>query len=137
MGNGLSRLQALAADYATRMGRLEIFHRNFPRSSFLPGDEKYFGHEFFRFFQIGKIIKRQRYLLLMVVSFIIWILIFRYVPLWGWVMAFQDYKPWLPITQQEWVGWKFFIEIFQDPVFYRAMRNTLAMSFLGFFRSEK
>lgn len=80
-----------------------------------------------------KIIKRQRYLLLMVVSFIIWILIFRYIPLWGWVMAFQDYKPWLPITQQEWVGWKFFIEIFQDPVFYRAMRNTLAMSFLGFF----
>src|SRR5690554_3966452 len=79
-----------------------------------------------------KIIKKQRYLLLMVVSFVIWILIFRYVPLWGWVMAFQNYKPWLPITQQEWVGWRFFLEIFQDPHFYRAMKNTIAMSFLGF-----
>jgi putative aldouronate transport system permease protein len=46
-------------------------------------------------------------------------------------MAFQDYKPWKSITDQQWVGLKQFIELFKDVDFYRSMRNTLAMSFLG------
>jgi putative aldouronate transport system permease protein len=46
-------------------------------------------------------------------------------------MAFQEYKPWKPITDQQWVGLKQFIELFKDVDFYRSMRNTLAMSFLG------
>ena len=78
------------------------------------------------------ILKRQKYLFLMVISFVIWILIFRYIPLWGWTIAFQDYKPWKPLTQQEWMGFKYFIELFHDPDFYRAMRNTIGMSLLSF-----
>ena len=30
---------------------------------------------------------KQRYLLLMSVPFVIWLIIFKYVPLWGWTMA--------------------------------------------------
>jgi putative aldouronate transport system permease protein len=67
----------------------------------------------------------------MVITFVVWVIIFRYVPLWGWLMAFQDYKPWKSITDQQWVGLKQFIELFKDVDFYRSMRNTLAMSFLG------
>lgn len=68
---------------------------------------------------------------MMVIIFVVWVIIFRYVPLWGWLMAFQDYKPWKSITDQQWVGLKQFIELFKDVDFYRSMRNTLAMSFLG------
>ncbi|MFY9146909.1 MAG: ABC transporter permease subunit [Bacillota bacterium] len=68
---------------------------------------------------------------MMVFIFVVWVIIFRYVPLWGWLMAFQDYKPWKPITDQQWVGLQQFVELFKDRDFYRAMRNTLAMSFLG------
>ena len=35
---------------------------------------------------------KQRYLLLMSVPFVIWLIIFKYVPLWGWTMAFQEVK---------------------------------------------
>ncbi|NLU41973.1 MAG: sugar ABC transporter permease [Firmicutes bacterium] len=78
-----------------------------------------------------KTIARQKYLILMVITFVVWVIIFRYVPLWGWLMAFQDYKPWKSIADQQWVGLKQFIELFKDVDFYRSMRNTLAMSFLG------
>lgn len=34
----------------------------------------------------------QKELLLMSVPFLIWLFIFKYLPLSGWLMAFQDYK---------------------------------------------
>lgn len=73
----------------------------------------------------------QRYLILMSFPFVIWVIIFRYLPLWGWTMAFQDYKPGLSFFQQKWVGLKYFIILFQDLKFWEVMRNTLAMSLLG------
>ena len=50
---------------------------------------------------------KQRYLLLMSVPFVIWLIIFKYVPLWGWTMAFQEVKPnsfALPVWQRKFVG---------------------------------
>lgn len=81
--------------------------------------------------QVLKIIRRQKYLILMIFPFVVWLIIFRYIPLWGWITAFQNYKPGIPIFQQQWVGLKYFKEMFSDPEFYLVMRNTLAMSLLG------
>jgi len=67
----------------------------------------------------------------MILPFVIWLIIFRYLPLWGWITAFQNYKPGVPLFQQQWVGLKYFKEMFSDPEFYLVMRNTLAMSLLG------
>lgn len=78
-----------------------------------------------------KLFKQQRYLYLMSVPFVIWAFIFSYVPLWGWLMAFQEYKPARSFFDQKWVGFDQFITLFQDQQFYLALRNTLAMSFLG------
>jgi putative aldouronate transport system permease protein len=69
--------------------------------------------------------------MLMSFPFVIWLVIFRYLPLWGWTMAFQEYKPGIPFMSQNWVGFKYFIMMFKDPDFYLVMRNTLAMSFMG------
>lgn len=79
-----------------------------------------------------KTIIKQRYLILMILPFVIWVIIFKYVPLGGWIMAFQDYKPKVGMGMFDYpfVGLKHFIVLFQDPMFYQAMRNTLAMSFL-------
>ncbi|HEX2926421.1 MAG TPA: ABC transporter permease subunit [Ruminiclostridium sp.] len=74
---------------------------------------------------------RQKYLVLMSFPFVIWLIIFSYIPLWGWTMAFQEYKPGLPFMSQKWVGLKYFIMMFKDPDFYLVMRNTLAMSFMS------
>ncbi len=74
---------------------------------------------------------QQKYLYLMSLPFVIWVFIFSYVPLWGWLMAFQNYKPVKSFSEQKWVGLDNFKELFQDERFYRVLRNTLGMSVLG------
>ncbi len=77
-----------------------------------------------------KTVSSQKVLLLMALPFVIHLILFRYVPILGNVMAFQDYKVSKGITGSEWVGFKHFITIFTDRVFYQVLRNTLAMSLL-------
>lgn len=67
----------------------------------------------------------------MSLPFVIWVFIFSYVPIWGWLMAFQNYKPVRSFSEQKWVGLDNFRELFQDERFYLVLRNTLAMSMLG------
>ena len=78
-----------------------------------------------------KKVYEQRYLFLIAIPLLVWCIIFKYIPLWGWTMGFQDYKPWLSFTQQRWVGFQYINELFADPRFYLVMRNTIVMSFLG------
>lgn len=73
----------------------------------------------------------QKYLILMSLPFVIWVIVFKYIPLWGWSMAFQNFKFSKGLFGQEWVGLKHFIELFQDDRFYMVLRNTIAMSFLN------
>jgi len=70
----------------------------------------------------------QRVLVLMSVPFLIWLFIFRYLPLWGWSIAFQDYQPGVKFSEQKWVGWQHFRFLFEDDRFLLVLRNTLAMS---------
>lgn len=72
-----------------------------------------------------------KYLYLMSLPFVAWIIVFSYTPIWGWLMAFQNYKPRFSILNQEWVGFAHFVELFTDERFYLVMRNTLAMSVMG------
>lgn len=74
---------------------------------------------------------QQRYLYMMSLPFVVWIFIFSYVPVWGWLTAFQNYKPKNSLLDQKWVGFENFIELFQDERFYIVLRNTLAMSTMG------
>ncbi|MBU8596933.1 ABC transporter permease [Shouchella clausii] len=74
---------------------------------------------------------QQRYLYAMSLPFVAWVFVFHYLPLFGWTMAFQDYRPGLAFFEQDWVGLKHFIELFQDERFYLVLRNTLVMSILG------
>ncbi|PZD94483.1 sugar ABC transporter permease [Paenibacillus sambharensis] len=80
---------------------------------------------------------QQRMLVLMSVPFLLWLFLFKYVPLWGWTIAFQKYRPAKDFSDQEWVGWTNFKFLFQDDTFYQVLRNTLVMSsiklVLGFF----
>ncbi|MDO3677119.1 ABC transporter permease [Paenibacillus ehimensis] len=75
-----------------------------------------------------KLVVEQKYLFLMSLPFVIWLIIFNYVPIWGWTMAFQNYKPGKAFSEQTWVGFDNFIKLFQEPHFYLVLRNTLAMS---------
>jgi len=73
----------------------------------------------------------QKQLLFMTVPIILYVLLFSYIPLWGWTMSFQNYKPSRSFFQQEWVGLKWFRFLFTDRDFLRVLRNTLAMSMIN------
>jgi putative aldouronate transport system permease protein len=57
-------------------------------------------------------------------------LIFHYLPLFGYVIAFQDYQPFLPILDNEWVGWANFQNMVRDARFWNAVSNTLQITLL-------
>ncbi|MNB68566.1 putative multiple-sugar transport system permease YteP [compost metagenome] len=78
-----------------------------------------------------KTIKSQKQLIFMSVPIAIYLIIFNYVPIWGWLMAFQNYRPALPFSKQDWVGFQQFHFLFQDDTFLLVLRNTLAMSFIN------
>lgn len=77
------------------------------------------------------VFKQQKVLYLMSIPFVLWVFVFNYLPLWGWTMAFQNFRPGRSFFEQEWVGFYQFIQLFQDERFYLVLRNTLAMSLMG------
>src|SRR5690606_13193672 len=64
----------------------------------------------------------------MIVPGIVFFFIFKYVPLFGSVIAFQDYNIYSGILGSKFVGWKHFENLFAYPEFYRVLRNTLLIS---------
>lgn len=78
-----------------------------------------------------KIIKSQKELMLMSVPFLGYILLFAYAPIWGWLMAFQNYKFGLSFFDQKWVGLLQFKNLFSYMGFAQVIRNTVAMSLIN------
>ncbi|MDT8717262.1 sugar ABC transporter permease [Clostridium sp. 19966] len=74
----------------------------------------------------------QKELVIITLPFLLLLLIFNYAPLWGWITAFQNYKPALGVSGSEWVGLKNFTDLFHDSNFYHALRNTLGIAILKF-----
>lgn len=74
---------------------------------------------------------KERYLYSMIVPVIVYYLIFHYVPMYGIVIAFQDYNIFRGPFQSEWVGFENFIDIFDSPQFFSVLRNTFTLNFLN------
>ncbi len=78
-----------------------------------------------------KEIKRQKFLLICSALFVIYGIMFYYLPLGGWIMAFQNYKPKDGLLHSAFVGLDKFKFLFTDATFLRVIRNTLAMGVLN------
>ena len=77
-----------------------------------------------------KRIVRDKYLYLMLLPAVAVMLIFKYLPMGGLLMAFEDYSPFKGIFGSKWVGFANFVKIFTQPKFTTAIRNTLVVSLL-------
>lgn len=74
-------------------------------------------------------IKRQKWLLLMMTPAFLCILLFNYLPLSGWYIAFSEYKLGGSLFGGEFVGLKYFIKIFRESSdLVYLIRNTLVMN---------
>ena len=72
--------------------------------------------------------KRDRQMVLMMVPGLLFLLLFFYIPILGNVIAFQDYQPFLGILNSDWVGLQNFVDLYFDPDFWVALRNTLVLA---------
>lgn len=73
----------------------------------------------------------QKLLMLMSVPMLLYVFLFNYAPLWGWIAAFEDYKPKKGPFGSEWVGLANFEWLFGREDFLFSIRNTLAMSVIN------
>ena len=78
-----------------------------------------------------KEVKRQKVLLIWAAIIVVYGFIFYYLPLAGWAMAFQNYKPKNGLFHSAFVGLKKFEILFSDITFLRVIRNTLAMGVIN------
>ncbi|WP_346015014.1 ABC transporter permease [Metabacillus halosaccharovorans] len=75
-------------------------------------------------------LKRDRWLYLLLIPGILYFLTFKYAPMWGVVIAFQDYSPFKGVFGSEWVGFENFKNFFQNPDFFRLLENTFILAVL-------
>ncbi|MGV2886248.1 ABC transporter permease [Paenibacillus taichungensis] len=78
-------------------------------------------HKFFKRFW------KQRYLFLMVLPGFLVVLVFSYFPMYGMQIAFKKYSAVRGMWGSEWVGFKYFILFFQDPMAMRVLKNTILL----------
>ena len=61
---------------------------------------------------------------------IIYFVVFKYIPMYGAAIAFQDYNIFQGVTGSEWIGFENFRQLFAMSQFYIVVRNTLILNFL-------
>ncbi len=82
----------------------------------------------------GRTVRKSRFglrkhmlLYLMILPGFMYFVVFKYFPMGGLVIAFQDYQPYQGILGSPWVGFKHFTRLFTEPTFFMLLRNTLVL----------
>ena len=81
----------------------------------------------------AKALLRDRYLWLLAVPAVVYYFLFHYLPMYGLLIAFKDFSPFLGILGSPWAGLVWFEQFFTSIHFVRTVRNTLLLNFYGFF----
>lgn len=75
-------------------------------------------------------LRKDKWLYVLLLPGVIYFLIFKYLPMWGVLISFQNYSPFLGFWKSEWIGFTHFQNFFTNPDFFRLFRNTLMLAFL-------
>lgn len=79
---------------------------------------------------IRKDFKKYKVAYLMALPAIVMVILFNYLPMFGLVMGFENYKPKTGIFGSDFIGLENFIDFFKSIYFGRVVSNTLILSFL-------
>ena len=72
--------------------------------------------------------RRNKHVYLIILPVVIYYFIFHYLPMYGALIAFKDFRPSLGVWRSPWAGFKHFMDFFGSYYFTRLLRNTLALS---------
>ncbi|MEI7027259.1 ABC transporter permease [Paenibacillus sp. y28] len=73
-------------------------------------------------------LKKHKWFYFMLAPGLLYFIIYKYIPMWGILIAFQDYQPFLGILHSKWVGFKHFEAFFTDETFWTLFRNTFLLA---------
>nr|WP_052019889.1 sugar ABC transporter permease [Paenibacillus sp. JCM 10914] len=76
-------------------------------------------------------IRKDLFLYLLILPGVIYFLLFKYVPMWGIIISFQDYSPYMGMWKSPWVGFEHFVTLFKNPDFFLIFRNTMVISLMN------
>lgn len=76
-------------------------------------------------------LRRNWSLYLLVLVPVVYLILFKYWPMYGAQISFRDYQPAKGILQSPWVGWKHFKTFFNSYLFWKIIKNTLMISLYG------
>jgi len=80
---------------------------------------------------VAKKIRKQKFYLLALIPFFAYLIIFKYYPMYGAIIAFKNFSFRKGILGSSWYGLHYFIMFFKSPDIWMVLRNTLAMSSLN------
>lgn len=83
------------------------------------------------FFSKLDFIKKNYFLYLLIAPAFILTIIFKYVPMYGAIIAFKDFRPSKGILGSDWVGFKHFADFITSPNFTIIFMNTFKLSLFG------
>ncbi|MFC0473308.1 sugar ABC transporter permease [Halalkalibacter kiskunsagensis] len=83
--------------------------------------------------ELKRRIAKNKWIYLMITPGLLYFFIYKYIPMYGLIISFQDYKPYLGITGSEWVGLEHFNRLFSEPDFWLIFKNTLILFALQIF----
>ncbi|MFD0616074.1 ABC transporter permease [Paenibacillus sp. GCM10027629] len=75
-----------------------------------------------------KKLKQYRVLLIMLIPAMIYYIIFHYLPMYGVLLAFKDFKITEGIIGSPWAGLRHFEKILNDTYFFTVLKNTIMIS---------
>lgn len=80
---------------------------------------------------IWRTFRKDLFLYLLILPGVVYFLIFKYVPMWGVLISFQDYSAYLGFFHSDWVGLAHFERFFTNPDFFMLFRNTMMINLLN------
>lgn len=72
--------------------------------------------------------RRNKEIYIMLIPVIAFYIVFKYFPMYGVTIAFQDYVPSLGMSGSEWIGFEHFVDFFTSRKFFSVLKNTLVIS---------
>ncbi|NOU72789.1 ABC transporter permease subunit [Paenibacillus sp. LMG 31458] len=75
-----------------------------------------------------RMVKKNWQLYLIILPSLVYLIIFKYVPMAGVQIAFKNYMVTKGIWGSDWIGFKHFVDFFHLPIFWRVIKNTSLLS---------
>jgi putative aldouronate transport system permease protein len=75
-----------------------------------------------------KMVKKNWQLYLIILPSLVYLIIFKYIPMVGVQIAFKNFMVTKGIWGSDWIGFKHFVDFFHLPIFWRVIKNTALLS---------